>query len=42
MNWGVLNAQSVMQQVGAQAGLLTLSKLDEQLKNDNNLMAEKI
>lgn len=42
MNWGALNAGAVMQQVGAQAGLLTKVKLDEQLKMNNNLKAESL
>lgn len=33
MVWGAFNAGSVMQQIGAQAGLLKKSKLDEQLKS---------
>ncbi len=42
MKWGVLNAQSVMQQVGAQTGLLTKTQLDEEVKNNDNLSAEQI
>lgn len=42
MSWGVLNSQGVMEQIGAQTGLLTRNQLEERLKNDNNLKAEKI
>lgn len=42
MSWGVHNAESVMKQVGAQAGLLTKSQLDEELKKSDNLMARPL
>jgi sugar/nucleoside kinase (ribokinase family) len=42
MKWGSANAKGVMESLGAQAGLLTRTKLDEMLGNLNNLEAEKI
>lgn len=42
MKWGVLNAQAVMQKIGAQNGLLTKQELDELLKKNNNLEAQQI
>ena len=42
MKWGVLNSGSVMENVGAQMGLLTKKQLDERLKEHDNLTVEKI
>lgn len=42
MVWGCLNSGGVMQHIGAQSGLLTSKKLDEQIKEHNNLNAKKI
>ena len=42
MLWGILNAGNVMQQVGAQTGLLTKRGLDERIKNFDNLEAQPI
>ena len=42
MLWGALNAGNVMEHVGAQKGLLTHKRLDEEIKTHNNLKAEKI
>ncbi len=42
MEWGSLNASSVISMVGAQRGLLTRDKLDEQLRINTNLKTENI
>jgi len=42
MAWGGINAMSVVQQVGAQKGLLSREKLDEHLKNSPDYKAKKI
>lgn len=42
MSWGTLSSGGVMQKIGAQTGLLTRKQLDEQIKTNNNLKAEKI
>jgi sugar/nucleoside kinase (ribokinase family) len=42
MRWGALNANSVMQHVGAQSGLITKRKLDSVLKVHNNLEARQL
>lgn len=42
MRWGVFSSEGVMKQIGSQKGLLTKQQLDEQLKTNNNLIAEKI
>lgn len=42
MKQGVLNASSVMQQIGAQKGLLSKKHLDDQLKSADNLTAVKL
>ncbi len=42
MTWGTLNAGGVMQDVGAESGLLSKEELDRQLKEHNNLKAELI
>lgn len=42
MFWGALNANAVMQKVGAQNGLLTKKQLDKELESNNNLIAEPI
>ncbi len=42
MSWGVLNSGGVMEQVGAQTGLLTKKQLDKELAANNNLTAEPI
>ncbi len=42
MSWGVLNSSRVMEKIGAQTGLLTRNQLDEQIKEHDNLTAEKL
>ncbi len=42
MLWGTLNSAGVMEQIGAQTGLLSKKTLDERLANTNNLEAEEI
>ena len=42
MLWGSLNANAVIQEIGAQNGLLTKKGLDEAIKSNNNLKAESI
>jgi sugar/nucleoside kinase (ribokinase family) len=42
MRWGACNGASVVEQVGPQAGLLTLSKMEEKLKENSKIVAKEI
>ncbi|KKP80763.1 MAG: hypothetical protein UR81_C0017G0018 [Candidatus Levybacteria bacterium GW2011_GWB1_35_5] len=42
MLWGTVNSASVIQKIGAQQGLLTLTELEERLSFSGNLKAETI
>ncbi|MDO8429318.1 MAG: carbohydrate kinase family protein [Candidatus Daviesbacteria bacterium] len=42
MRWGAANSASVVEQVGPQAGLLTLEAIQSRLKENSNLMAREI
>ena len=42
MRWGAANGASVVEQVGPQAGLLTLSKMEEKLKENSKTIAKEI
>lgn len=41
MRWGAANGASVVEQVGAQAGLLTYAKMQEKLKENSKIMAKE-
>lgn len=42
MRWGAANAASVIEQIGPQAGLLTLERLKEKLKENSKIIAKEI
>lgn len=42
MRWGAANGASVVEQVGPQAGLLTLNKMQEKLKENSKIVAKEI
>ncbi len=42
MRWGAVNGASVVEQIGAQAGLLTYDKLQERLKENPKIIAKVI
>lgn len=42
MRWGAANSASVVEQIGSQAGLLTLNQMQARLKEHSNIQAEKI
>lgn len=42
MRWGAANSASVIEQMGAQAGLLSLNKMKEVLKKHKNITAKEI
>src|SRR3989344_6410031 len=42
MRWGAANGASVVEQVGPQAGLLTLNKMEEKLKENKKITAKEI
>lgn len=42
MRWGAANGASVVEQVGPQAGLLTFTKIQEKLKENNKIVARVI
>lgn len=42
MRWGACNGASVVEQVGPQAGLLTLNKMEEKLKENSKIIAKEI
>lgn len=42
MRWGAANSASVVEQIGAQAGLLSSNKMEEKLKESKNITAKLI
>lgn len=42
MKWGTFNASSVVKQFGAQKGLLTISEMEEQSKNNPDFLPQEI
>lgn len=42
MRWGAANAASVVEQIGPQAGLLSLNQMKEKLKEGKNIIAKEI
>lgn len=42
MRWGAANSASVVEQIGPQAGLLTLEKMQEKLKENSKVVAKEI
>lgn len=42
MRWGAANSASVVEQIGAQAGLLSLNKMEERLKENKSITAKEI
>lgn len=42
MRWGAANGAAVVEQVGAQTGLLTYAKMQEKLEENNKIVAEEI
>ncbi|MDP3733213.1 MAG: carbohydrate kinase family protein [Candidatus Daviesbacteria bacterium] len=42
MRWGAANGASVVEQIGPQAGLLTYSRMQERLKENKKILANKI
>lgn len=42
MRWGAANSASVVEQIGPQAGLLTLDKMQERLKENSKIIAKEI
>jgi len=42
MRWGAANAASVVEYIGSQAGLLTLSQMEEKLKLNSKVVAKEI
>lgn len=42
MRWGASNAASVIEQIGPQAGLLTLEQMQEKLKENSKIVAKEI
>lgn len=42
MRWGAANSASVVEQIGPQAGLLTLNDMQESLKKNKNITAKEI
>jgi hypothetical protein len=41
MRWGAANSASVVEQIGAQAGLLSSNKMQEKLKENKNITAKE-
>ena len=42
MRWGAANGAAVVEQIGPQVGLLTLSKMQDRLKENSKIVAKEI
>ena len=42
MRWGAANGAAVVEQIGPQAGLLTLNQMQERLKENSKIVAKEI